>query len=311
MEEIIEHIWRKEYNLSLTDTKKVAEDVGIKKEDLVIFDGPFDLLLSLIDEKKLDILTIKISDIIDQYIAYIKVLADFNMDISSDFIEMAALLIFLKSKEVAPRADQLNSYDPYSTDFMSEPDDDNMYSDIQDLDELKRRLLRYRSVKIACEYLHSIQSTTRFYRRPEYTEKDIKLSFKNFSLNKMVDTYIEMLGTVVPRQKEEEKVKTIQEYRFTIRERILKLLDVLVSKKMFNYFDIVDKKNVDKQEILTTFLAVLELAKVQALTFDQDENENITLKLKEGADIEKIKSIDFEKEYSQTEKDDSEENDNE
>lgn len=300
MEELIEHVWRKDYNLSLTDAKQLTKNAGINKEDLLIFDGPFDLLLSLIDEKKLDILTIKISDIIEQYIAYIKLLAIYDMDISSDFIEMAALLMFLKSKEIVPRMDQMENYNPYDTDFMAEEEDAGVFSDIQDINELRRRLLRHKSILIAGEYLHTIESNSRFFRRPEYTEKDIKLSFKNFSLDKMMDSYIEMLGTIVPRQREEEKPKIIQEYRFTIRERILILLEYLTKFNEFDYFKLLNNEKIDKQEILTTFLAVLELAKEQALTFNQGEDERIRVKLKIGADLEKIKLIDFEKEYSQS-----------
>lgn len=71
------------------------------------FEGPLDLLLHLIAKNKLDIYDIKISLILDQYLEHIGLMAEFDMDVSSEFLEMAARLVYIKTISLLPKHDEV------------------------------------------------------------------------------------------------------------------------------------------------------------------------------------------------------------
>jgi len=83
-------------NILTLETNKYA----IKIEN---FEGPIDLLLHLIDKNKMNICDVKLSEITDQYIEYIKKMEEMNLEITSEFLVMASTLIYIKSKSILPK----------------------------------------------------------------------------------------------------------------------------------------------------------------------------------------------------------------
>ena len=101
---------------------------------LEVFEGPLDLLLHLIEKSKLNIYDIQISAITDQYLDYVKEMADFNMDIASEFLVMASTLLKIKSKLLLPKEEK-----PEEEDESEE--------------ELRRKLIEYKKFKLLSKEL--------------------------------------------------------------------------------------------------------------------------------------------------------------
>lgn len=108
---------------------------------LPTFEGPFDLLFHLIKKAEVDIWSVSIAEITDQYLAYLQSMKELNLDIASEFLVMAATLLRLKSKLLLPRSPQAE-----------EQEEDELF-EINTAEELFQRLEEYRLIKEAAQYL--------------------------------------------------------------------------------------------------------------------------------------------------------------
>lgn len=235
------------------------------------FDGPLDLLLQLIREKNIDILDVKISDITDQYFEYMKHISEIDMDVASDFLAMAAMLLEIKSKSLLPVEEELE-------------DEEDLES------QLKRKLLEFKMFKDQAEKLRELETMNRFYRMPQYSESDVRLSFVNFNLKKMIDTFAKMLA-YFPVEKAQEVTKKVEKEKFTVQEKLEHLSQNLVEFKKLDFYKLIGKDSTP-QEVLNIFLALLELMKIQIAIAEQNpENDNIAIELKHNYTLEEIKKI--------------------
>ena len=127
------------------------------------FEGPLDLLCHLIDENKMDIYDISLSDITDQYIEYINMAEQMNLEVTSEFLIMASNLLYIKSKKLLPRQEE----------------EEEMLSE----EELIRRIIEYKQYKEVTNKLRDMYSmnTNRYYRLPEPLEipkrTDLEVNF--------------------------------------------------------------------------------------------------------------------------------------
>lgn len=126
-----------------------------------IFEGPFDLLLHLVSRQKLDVSAISISNVADQYLAYIDRLADLDLDIASDFLLVAATLLEIKASSLLPKEEQY---------FGDELDD---LSPDEARDILVARLLAYKQFKnAAAEIAARMEAEDRMHPRQAGLERD-------------------------------------------------------------------------------------------------------------------------------------------
>ena len=210
------------------------------------FDGPLDLLLSLISKNKVSIMDIPIADILEQYLEYLEQMKSFDMHISSDFVAMAAHLTYIKSKMLLPKYDD-EEEDPRESLVEAE------------MGEIGRDI---------------------FVKGPERLEKDKSKAFKGQismdSLLKAINSIVDRAERTMPPKlskfsgivgKEKasvnEKIGIIS--RMFIKNRSLSLTDLVLSAK-------------SRSDIVAIFLAVLELAKVNMIEIEE-ENEDYTLRL--------------------------------
>ena len=96
-----------EENFEQTTQTEMFEDTSVYKVRLDNFEGPLDLLLHLIKEAKLDIATVKLSAITEQYLEYMEQIPELDMEKASEFIEVAATLIEIKSKKLLPKPEEI------------------------------------------------------------------------------------------------------------------------------------------------------------------------------------------------------------
>lgn len=237
------------------DVSQEQTEDGVLKYKLQDFEGPLDLLLHLIKEKKKDIMEISLSEITDQYLSYIASLKENNMEIATDFLVVAAKLMEIKSFKMLP------------TERIE--DDEEM---IDPELEFKLNLKEYELFKEAGQNLHEIENVDRFYKAPDKSVGDSRIVFNQFNLDKMLDAFARIL-IKVDEKENPAPAKKISKDRWTVAEKLVFLKGVLKENKEISFYSLFDE-NYSKLEVITVFLAVLELLKFQYAEVIQNEDNN-------------------------------------
>ena len=225
----------------------VDEKVRFKLDN---FEGPLDLLLHLIKDAKLDIMTVKLSEITEQYLEYMQDLDSIDMDRASEFITVAATLIEIKSKHLLP----------------VEQDDEIEEEDSETL--LLQRLKEYELFKETGARLREIEDINKMYRAPGKETEKVKVVIKDMVLDKLLDAFAGLLARAEARGKEKEEPKKIVKDRFTVAEKIVSIRGYARQHKRFP-FDELFTTDMTKSEMINVFLALLELLKLQNVRVEQ------------------------------------------
>jgi len=225
----------------------VDEQVRFKLDN---FEGPLDLLLHLIKDAKLDIMTVKLSEVTEQYLEYMKDLDSIDMDRASEFITVAATLIEIKSKHLLPVE---------SDDELDEEDSEAL---------LLQRLKEYELFKETGKRLREIEDINKMYRAPGKETEKVKVIIKDMVLEKLLDAFAGLLARQEARGKEKEEPKKIVKDRFTVAEKIVSIRGYAREHKRFP-FDELFSQDMTKSEMINVFLALLELLKLQNVRVEQ------------------------------------------
>jgi len=225
------------------------------KVQLEIFEGPLDLLLYLIKKDEVDIYDISIERITKQYLAYVETFKALNITLASEFIVMAANLIYLKSRNLLPKHQQLPE---------EETDDDDPRWD------LIRQLIEYKKFKDAAGFLsHREQEMQDFF--PHHSE-DVEPE-ESEGERPMVDIgifdLIRAFQNVLERFEDENQLNEIVDDRYTVSDKIDYLLKTIPPGGKIKFSAMFEDAST-KGEVIVTFLAMLELMKVNYFTVRQD-----------------------------------------
>jgi segregation and condensation protein A len=263
-------------NMSEEELSAENSDYKFKLQD---FEGPLFLLLHLIKEDKLDIENIHLADITDQYLSYMKDIDSLDMDKASEFIVMAATLIELKANRILPRQEDEEEVDETELDI------------VQQLKELKL-------FQDTAEELKKIENTNHFYREMEQSKNDYKIILKDMQLDKLLDAFASLLGQM--NKKEIEIVpKEIEKERFTIVDKIVEIEHSVSEHKTMKFTDFFDS-GYSKGEIISVFLAILELLKKQVIKVRQDGlYDDIFIDKNESLDAPKDINLDLTEDYKE------------
>lgn len=224
---------------------------------LETFEGPLDLLLHLIDKNKVSITDIPIAIITDQYIAYIEAMEQNKMETMSEFIEMAATLIQIKTKMLLPKKKDEND------------------EEIDPRQELMEQLLEYKKYKLMAEHLKDkqIEAQQVFFKVPTIPQEvssfvpkaDPHALLEGLDFSMMYKIFNE----VIKKNKDKidpirSKFGTIKRETFTVHD---KMEEILQKKKLMPKlsFRQLLTQQITKSEVIATFLAVLELMKVSKI----------------------------------------------
>ena len=226
------------------------------------FSGPLDLLYHLIEKNEIDIYDIPISTLTDQYIEFISREENKNMEGMSEFIVMAATLIEIKSRMLLPK--------PQS----DEPEEDPR-------EALVQKLIEYKKFKSATEiFMQKSEEASKVYYRepdiiiPELTKKEELSVEECLSGLTMDDLYRAFRDVMIRKEKKVDKVRSgfrsVRRDNFTIDEKIVSLKSILRLTPMVKFYQMFSD-DTTKEEILVTFLALLELIRRHSAAVEQDD----------------------------------------
>lgn len=232
------------------------------KISIDIFEGPMDLLLHLIDKAEIDIYDIPISLITEQFIDYLHKMDELNLEVTSDFLVMAATLLEIKSKMLLPQKEK-NTGDQLETE------------DIDPRAELVKRLVEYKKYKSVSEKLRELENIQSkvFYKPKEdiVDAIDENLEIANMNINDL----LKALNNIIKRRSSiKEKVldvREIQREEYTLQKCVNEIKEKLKKERTI-YFSSLLKEDSSRAEIITYFLSVLELINMKLINVIQDED---------------------------------------
>lgn len=220
------------------------------------FEGPLDLLLHLISKNKLNIYDIEISVLLAQYMEHIDKMKEKDMDVASEFLEMAARLVYIKTVSLLPKHEESEELKK----------------------ELSGELIEYQECKKVAKILSENIDFNSFTRDSANIDYDMSYK-KKHDLKEIYNAYLTVIGknkNKIPVKKEEFS-GIVSRKIVSVSSRIIFVLKKLKRVKKLKYEALFeDSKN--KSELVATFLAVLELVKGRELCID-DENDVVTVKL--------------------------------
>ncbi|WP_297521286.1 segregation/condensation protein A [uncultured Clostridium sp.] len=228
------------------------------------FDGPFDLLIHLIKKNEMDITDIRIEEIINQYLDYISLMQELDLEITSEFIVMAATLIEIKSKSLLPKE-------------IKETDS----NEIVDLEtELKLKLIEYTKFKKISDYFKKkdLMYGEVFTKKAEIIElkEDVDILSTEF-LNKItMRTLYTIYINLIQRYNDKQNTSSIIERninvdKYKVNDKIKSIRAKMKLNSIIRFSDLSYECEC-KLEVVVTFLAILEMIKLEELKIMQYDN---------------------------------------
>ena len=217
---------------------------------LEVFEGPLDLLLFLIKKDDLDIHNIPIAHITTQYLGYIDMMKDLNLDLAGEFLVLATTLMGIKARTLLPSqqdADGNEGPDPRA--------------------ELVRKLVEYQKFKKAAEFLEkrAEEFSDIYYRgTPTFTDEEKTLSIGTFDL-------LSALREVLDRAEDDPESKEVVGEEYPIEEKMEKIMTALANKPAMSWDELFHDER-KRRGIISCFLALLELTKLQKIFVQQEGN---------------------------------------
>ena len=213
------------------------------------FEGPLDVLWDLIKKSKIDITEISISEITDQYIAYLKLMKSMNMHVTSDFIWMASELLYYKSRALLPSDD---IEDEYFTPPLPP--------------ELIQKLLEYKKFQRASlDLKEAYERRANIFTRHNIIEGMDEITYSSLSIFDLLEAFAKVMDTQKDIKQEELIFDEIE-----IKDRIDYIISFLKERESIAFTDIFSAKPA-RAEFIASFLAILELSKTNLIKIVQEK----------------------------------------
>lgn len=221
---------------------------------LKVYEGPLDLLYDMISKQKIDIKDISIIDITKQYINYITALEKMDLEIASEFITMASKLLEIKSRYLLYKQKDNNEVEDPRLELMEK------------LEEYKKFKLASQDLKDNITYIDDL-----YYRKKEEIIIDDSMNIDDISIDaiKNILPYILKVKSEENKPQKDEKLEKIVRGRIVpVEEKIAYIREIISRDNEVSFIKVIE--NVDKDEVIATFLSVLELIKSREIVVYQD-----------------------------------------
>ncbi len=216
---------------------------------LEIFEGPLDLLLYLIRRQNIDIKDIPLAEITTQYMAYVEIMKEFQLDIAAEYLVMSAMLAEIKSRVLLPRL-------PSADEDEGDPRAD-----------LIRRLQEYEQFKVAAENIDDLSRSERdtYQSKVEAPQFDVVVRETHVDLKELMIALTDVLNRA-----EMFTSHLIQKDVLSIRERMTRILDRLKGDTFTDFISLFDVEE-GKMGVVVTFMGMMELIKESLIEIVQQE----------------------------------------
>jgi segregation and condensation protein A len=230
---------------------------------LPLFQGPFDLLLFFIERDELDIKDIPISKITNDFLGYIRLMSDQNMDVASEFILVAATLMQIKAKMLLPR-----------------PELDAVGNEIDPREDLIRHLLEYKKYKSVIGIFTELEEKRLLLEKRGNILQEIKSigeksnvesELQDLDLYKLLKVYVKVIERFDAEKK--KPIHTVNPYPYTIEEQKDFILNAVKNKSRISFEEVIAEMP-EKIAIIYNFLSILELLQLQQLRIQLGEGYN-------------------------------------
>lgn len=218
------------------------------------FEGPLDLLLHLIKENKMDIFDIKIEEITEQYLSYIKKQESMNLEVDSEYLVLASELIEIKSKLLLP----------HEKEVIDEEESDPR-------EELMNRLLEYQAYKEITKTLKEKELIRQeIYTKAPSSLKEYVDSDTDIKMDVTLDDLVDAFQKFLERKKESKPLTTkVTENEITVSSRRSDIKMLLSKGKKISFFKLFPVYT--KEYVVATFLAILEMVKNKEIIITQND----------------------------------------
>ena len=220
------------------------------------FEGPLDLLLHLINTAKINIEDVFVSQVTEQflsYIEYMKTQPSRDVDKESEYLQIAAQIIYIKSKSMLPPVD------------MPEEDADLIAEQQAFIEQLKQR--EYELIKEETPKLKELETVGYYYKEMDREFSKVKVVYKDFTVSALLEAFAKLMLKNESLAHEKENIREIPKDSFTVEEKVNFIRDTLVSRGTIKFEELFS--NYSKNEIITTFQAMLEMLKHQYIMVEQ------------------------------------------
>ncbi len=215
------------------------------------FAGPLDLLLHLVRKNELDIFKIPIAQITDEYLKYIEMVKELNLEIAGEFIMYAATLMYLKSRSLLP------------TERKTE---EEILDEERQLQELREKLAEYEKFKQLASQLEQRQRYEKqLFAREPFLKKEENIQIEA-TLFDLLDAFSAIL-----KEAEKKHILEIEEENITVNDKIVLIKNVLKKSRKVTFLSLFSKAK-SKQEMVVTFMALLELIRLKEIIIKQSSH---------------------------------------
>ena len=248
--------------------KSVSEVAAEYQVRLDVFEGPLDLLLYLVRKEEVELYEVSLERLIQQYLAYLKAVAQPDLDLAGDFIAMAAHLIYLKSRRLLPPEQR-----PTGTDDSADDDDPHW--------DLIRQLIEYKKFKDVAGHLQAVEiNRLDLFARPPTAPPDRSeaddllagaLALGDLGVFDLLGAFQRMLRRHEQRANAAADTRTvIFEENYTVADKIERLRGLVVGARGAPLaFSALFESAASRVELVVTFLALLELVRLKQLKVEQ------------------------------------------
>lgn len=221
------------------------------------FEGPFDLLFHLFEKNKVDIYDIPINEITDQYLDYLYAMQQLDLEVASEFLVMAATLLHIKSKTLLPDKKEQKE------------------EELDPREELVRRLIEYKRYK---EFTTELKQMEKMwdrvvFRLPESLDIPAREEILEIDPQILRQQYLKLL---IENKKKinvgaKNITKLIEHEKVSLKSKMREVIKQLINKFSFKFSELFSLKIKSKTEVVTGFMAILELAKMKKVRIEQKQ----------------------------------------
>lgn len=239
------------------------------------FEGPFDLLFHLIEKNQFNIYDIPINAITDQYMEYLFAMQKLDLEIASEFLLTAATLLHIKSKMLLPDKKEKKE------------------EEVDPREELVSRLVEYKKYKEFSQVLRDREKHWEkvFYKLPEVMEFEREEQVLDLSADELKRVYESLVEKYRRRQNNvaEKMTQIIQHEKISLKSKMREVVRMLLNKTFFRFSEIFSLNSRSRAEVVTGFLAILELSKIDKVRLEQKKQFSEILVYRNNEDLEESK----------------------